>query len=101
MRFFDFAELLTHYARTTPEAPALRYERAGRVETMDYLTLLTTAEARSEALRRSGCTCLGVFTDGTVDCVLTIFGAVLAGIQVVLLDEDTPEEKLPGLRVKT
>ena len=97
MRFFDFAELLTHYARTTPEAPALRYERAGRVETMDYLTLLTTAEARSEALRRSGCTCLGVFTDGTVECVLTIFGAVLSGIQVVLLDEDTPEEKLPAL----
>ena len=101
MRFFDFAELLTHYARTTPEAPALRYERAGRVETMDYLTLLTTAEARSEALRRSACTCLGVFTDGTVECVLTIFGAVLAGIQVVLLDEDTPEEKLPGLLAYT
>lgn len=101
MRFFDFAELLTHYARTSPEAPALRYERRGRVETVDYLSLLTRAEQRGDDLRRRGCTCLAVFTDGSVDCVLTVFGAVLAGIQVVLLDQDTPAEKLPALLAYT
>ena len=39
-------------------------------------------------------TCLGVLCDGSLSCVLTIFAAVLAGLQVVLLDENASEDLL-------
>ena len=101
MRFFDFADMLTHYARTTPDAPALRYEKGGAVETVTYLELLQLADKKAAALRCRRSTCLGVLCDGSLQCVAAIFGAVLAGVQVVLLDEDIPEEKLAMLLAYT
>ena len=93
MRFDNFAHLLRHWAAAAPDAPALKH--AGGVCT--FAALLARVEARAEALRKTGKTCLGLLSDGSFECVVELFAANLAGLQVVMLDEEAPDELLLAL----
>ena len=87
MRFSDFSQLLSHYASQTPDSPALfREGKAGR-EAVSYARLEERVASRAAEYRLTGKTCLGVFTDGSADCVITVFAALRAGLQVALLDD--------------
>lgn len=97
MRFSSFAEMLSYYAERTPDAPALRYEEGGAVATMTYAGLARATRRRAEEIGALGKTCMGVFTDGSAACLIEIFAAVRAGLQVVLLDESVPTVVLRGL----
>ena len=92
-RFASFAEMLSHWAEKAPAHPALRYDGA----CLSFRELEETVETRAQKLREEGKTCLGVLCDGSLECVLTIFAAVRAHRQVVLLDAALPDEQLPGL----
>ena len=93
MRFDGFSHMLSHWAQQTPDAPALRYgERV-----CSYRELLSLVSARADELRAGGGTCLGVLADGSLDCVLTVFAGSLAGLQLVLLDPNQPEDVLMAL----
>ena len=93
MRFESFRELLSYWAAQTPDASALRYgERR-----CSFAGLWQAVQTRAEELKASGKTCLGVLSDGSLDCVVTIFAANLAGLQLVLLDESAPEPLLRAL----
>lgn len=94
MRFTSFEHLLRCQAELRPEETALRFGGDG---TRSYRELLEEVRKRAEARRRSGKTCLGVLCDGSFDCVCEIFGAALAGLQLVLLDGNLPEDRLPAL----
>ena len=93
MRFTSFEDLLTSQAQAGPEAPALRFEED---RTLSYGQLLAEVRRRAEIWRESGKSCLGILCDGSYDCVCTIFGAALAGLQLVLLDGNLPESELPA-----
>ena len=93
MRFTSFEDLLTRQAALRPEAPALRYDEAG---VCSYGQLLAEARRRAEIWRARGKSCLGILCDGSFDCVCTLFGAALAGLQLVLLDGNLPESELPA-----
>ncbi len=95
MRFHSFAHLLSYQAENLGEKTALIYG-TGR-KTVSYQALYETVSREAERWRRSGKTCLGVLCDGSFECVTTILAANLAGLQVVLLDENVPDEQLPGL----
>ena len=95
MRFRSFDHLLSHQAREIPGLPALIYGRDRQICT--YGDLYREVLKRADQWRGSGKTCLGVLCDGSFDCVCTIFAANLAGLQVVLLDENVPDKQLPGL----
>ena len=97
MRFSSFAEMIGHYAELTPKAPAIRYEDNGRPAEMSYAALEMAVASRAEELRAGGRTCLGLFADGSLDCVVELFAAVRAGLQLVLLDESVPVPILRGL----
>ena len=88
MRFDSFAHMLSHWADTAPDAPAVRH--ANGVCTFSELKAL--AERRAEELRRTGKTCLGLLSDGSFECVIELFAANLAGLQLVMLDEDAPDD---------
>ncbi len=93
MRFESFRELLSWWAERTPDAPALRFgERR-----CSFAALWQAVQTRAEELKASGKTCMGVLSDGSLDCVVTIFAANLAGLQLVLLDESAPEALLRAL----
>ena len=97
-KYPSFAALLEDLAARQPEAPALRFGAAG---CKSYLTFQKDVQARAEALKAMGKRCLGVLCDGSYACVREIFAAALAGMQLVLLDENVPEEELPALIRKT
>ena len=96
MRFSSFEHMLSHWAQQSPDAPALCFDDHGE-RTWTYRELLRQVENRARELRDKGKSCIGVLSDGSRDCVLTIFGAVLAGYQVVMLDPAVPEELLKSL----
>ena len=93
MRFDSFEHMISHWARETPDACALRHERGE----CTFRQLYGLVRERAEALRRGGKTCLGILSDGSFDCVVTIFAASLAGLQIVMLDENAPEDTLRQL----
>ena len=93
MRFDSFEHLLRHFAETSPDAPALRYEK----ETLSFSQLLARVLARAEELKGEGKTCLGLLCDGSLDNVVEIFAANLAGLQLVLLDASLESEVLKTL----
>ena len=82
VRFDSFEHLLSHFALSTPDAPALRYEAT----TLSFAALFQSVQKRAEELRKSGKSCLGVLCDGSLENVIEIFAASLAGLQIVLLD---------------
>ena len=97
LRFSSFAEMLGHYAERTPDAPALRYAEGDAAAAMTYAQLARAVERRAEEIKALGKTCMGVFADGSAACLIEIFAAVRAGLQVVLLDEGVPTVVLRGL----
>ena len=97
MRFSSFQEMLRHYAETTPEAPALWVPGERGAESISFSGLEDAVERRSTELKDGGKTCLAVFADGSGPCVITIFAAVRAGLQVVLLDDSLPDDTAAAL----
>lgn len=97
MRFQRFEELLRYWADKTPDAPALRYNG----QTLSFSALLAAVRTRAEVLRESGKTCLGLLSDGSMDCVIELFAANLAGLQIVMLDENAPSVLLRQLLTYT
>lgn len=94
MRFTGFSHLLTYGASQTPDAPALRYERGGAIETCTFAALCERVLARAEALKAEGRHACGVLADGSFACVVELFASVLAGRRTVLLSENAAEEVL-------
>ena len=93
VRFDSFAHLLSHFAEVCPDAPALRYEK----ETLCFAELLRRVNARADALRGEGKSCLGLLCDGSLDNVIELFAANLAGMQLVMLDASLDAEILKTL----
>lgn len=89
--------MLRWYTDRTPDAPALRWEQDGAVRTLSYARLYETVKRRAAELRETGKTCLGLFADGSLACVIELFAAVRAGMQVVMLDRGVPVPILRGL----
>ena len=97
LRFSCFEELLSCWAEKSPDAAALRYAN----RTLTFSQLYAAVKARARVLRESGKSCLGLLSDGSMDCVIELFAANLAGMQIVMLDENAPEKLLRQLIVYT
>ena len=93
MRFDGFEHLLSHFAETSPDAPALRYES----ETLSFSALHRRVKSRAEELKAEGKSCLGLLCDGSLDNVIEIFAGNLAGLQLVLLDASLDADVLKTL----
>ncbi len=95
VRFSSFSEMLAHFARITPDASALIYDD-GEKRYCSFAELYSRVQTAAEQYRRGGKRCLGVLADGRLDCIITIFAANTAGLQLVILDENTPTAILKG-----
>ena len=96
MRFSGFDALLAHWAEKTPDAPALYYDAGGK-QVCTYAALRETVDRRAREWAQDGGSCLGLLCDGSFSCVVELFAAVQAGLQVVLLDALAPEDTLAAL----
>ena len=93
MRYRDFDDMLKSKAEVLPEHPALRYGE----KVWTYRELYEAVCRKAEEYRASEKTCLGVLADGSADCVIALFGAAKAGLQLVMLDASLPDEAYPPL----
>ena len=94
MRFHTFHEMIRYYAERTPDAPALHYESGGVLRTMSFSALQKAVGGRAKAMLEEKGTCEGILSDGGIASTIEIFAAAAACRQIVLLDENTPEELL-------
>ena len=94
MKFHSFEHLLSFRAAEAPNDPALIFEKDGSIQFLSYRGLYLEVLQRAREMKTGGKTCLGILCDGSTDCILTIFAGVLSGMQIVLLDENAPEDLL-------
>ena len=95
MKQYDgFEDLLTSQAGRIPDRAALLYEKNGSTASVTWRELLAMSCRRARELSDTGKSCIGILCDGSLDCVVTMFGSVLAGLQTVLLGEAASEELL-------
>ena len=95
MRFSGFEELLSTYASSAPDAPALIYEDEG-IRTITFSALYETVKAETAEWKSSGKHCVGILSDGSFACVTAILAANIAGLQIVMLDGAAPLSTLKG-----
>ena len=97
MRYRDFDDMLKNKAESLPDHAALRYGE----KTWTFRELYEAVCRKAEEYRASGKTCLGILADGSPDCVISLFGAAKAGLQLVMLDAALPDEAYPPLLAYT
>ena len=96
MRFSSLFQMLSFRASEHGSRTALFYEAGGERAGLSYFELFDLVQRRANDLRASGKTSIGILTDGSLDCVITIMASIVSGLQTVLLDENTPDALLKG-----
>ncbi len=96
MRFDSFHHMLSYWAEKTPEKTALLYDDQG-LKALSFSELLAAVGERAEQLKADGGSCIGILADGSETCVIEIFAAAAAGLQIVMLDSSLPDETLGSL----
>lgn len=94
MLFESFRQLLSYYAAKRPQFTALVYERDGILCRCSYRELYSAVTKRALELEACGASCMGILADGSFDCVVEIFAANMAGLQVVMLDSSLDVDSL-------
>lgn len=92
MRFTSFSEILSYYSGN--QNPALLYDCDGEKKTLSYAELAALTQQKAEALQASGKTSIGILCSSGMECIVTIFAAAAAKMQVVMLDEGLSDDKL-------
>lgn len=94
MRFSTVREMLAFHAGTAPAAPALLFENENRLTRLTFSELLSLTDREAAAQKSDGGKCLAFVAESSPDALIVFFGAVTAGLAVVLLDPNEPEEDL-------
>ena len=93
MRFQSFEELLHYWEKESPDRTALCWGQ----ESCSFHELRERVLRRDAELEKYEKSCLGLLADGSMNCVVEIFAANIAGLQLVMLDASAPESILRGL----
>ena len=92
-RFYNFSELLRHYARLSPDAPALKDGHY----VLSFAELYSRVQDRAGLIAQARRSCVAVVAESSIDCVIQVFAASAAGLRIVMLDETLPDEVLKAL----
>ena len=85
MRFGSFEEMLSFYA-SDEKAVALIHGEKEDTEGITYSELLKLIDDKATELSGKNKTSIGIICSSSVECVVTVFAAVKAKMQVVLID---------------
>ena len=97
-RYKDFDDLIDRMASSMPEHPAvLVWEGDKGVRVVSWDELAACVRERASALAAKGCACEAVLADGSYECVVEVFAAVRAGLQVALFDPLMPNRVMEPL----
>ena len=93
----SFEDLVTRMASDRPDAIALLHGANDRYQRVTWKGFETDIHARAEQLRETGKTCLAILADGSYTCLVELFAANIAGMQVAMLDAAVPDKMLAQL----
>jgi long-subunit acyl-CoA synthetase (AMP-forming) len=96
IRYSGFEDLLEQQTLENGSKPAFLYDDNGR-KVMTWKEFHDAVLARRDALKADGKTSMGILADGSLGCVIEIFAANLAGMQVTMLDHTLPAAVLAPL----
>jgi len=94
MRFNSFNEIIEYYSDKSPDSVALYYGIGDEKKQLSFSQLLSLINGKCKEFEESPKTSVGILCSNTKDCVITIFAAVKAGMQVVMLDESLNDSVL-------
>ena len=99
IRYEDFADLVDRMVAESPEKAALLYSPEGGegVRAVTWSELGERVCARADELTGRGLACEAILADGSVGCVVEVFAAVRAGMQVALVDPLIPNDVMMPL----
>ena len=90
IRYKSFEDLLDQSIASSPERTALLTCAGDSVQSVSWGELGQRVHARAEELAARGCACEAILADGSLECVVEVFAAVQAGLQVALIDALMP-----------
>jgi long-subunit acyl-CoA synthetase (AMP-forming) len=94
MRFGSFTDMLKYYSDKNPDSTALIYDKDEKKCSLSYSGLLERVDEKCVQLKATGKTSIGIFCTTDVDCIVTIFAATKAKMQIVMLDESVSDENI-------
>ena len=98
IRYEGFADLVDRMVASAPGKAALvACGNDGAVLGITWEDFAERVRMRSAQLARSGGRCEAILADGSPDCVVEVFAAVKAGLQVALVDPLMPNQVLGPL----
>ena len=95
MKYRSFKELLEYNAEKYPEYSAFIY--GSEKNSLTNREFKERVYKRSEELDKEAFSVLGILCDGSIDCVIEIFACVLTKKQLVLFNQNIPDEILKEL----
>ena len=97
-RYKDFSDLVDRMAASFPERTALlACDEQGCVHPTTWSELAAHARSRAGELEALNRTCEAILADGTLECIVEVFAAVRAGLQVALIDPLMPNHLIAPL----
>lgn len=90
-RYKDFADLVDRMAASFPGKAALQVaDGDGCVHAISWADLASRVDMRAGELAGQKRACEAILADGSAECVVEVFAAVKAGLQVALVDPMMP-----------
>ena len=91
IRYKNFEDLINRMVSSFPERNALLYSPKGEeVQAVTWAELAERVHVRADELARRNRACEAILADGSYGCVVEVFAAVQAGLQVALVDPLMP-----------
>ena len=95
--YHTFAEMLSDQNQKNPDKVAIITSQYEEQISITYHELYLKIMELAERYRREACSCVGLYANGSVDWIITMFASVLAGKRTVLFDVLFPPEQMMEL----
>lgn len=95
--YSGFSDLIDRMASERADAIAFVHGAGGTYHRVTWEAFKRDVDARAVELRETGKTCEAILADGSYACIVEIFAANIAGMQVAMLDMAVPDKMLSQL----
>ena len=97
-RYKNFDDLVDRMVASAPERAALNVcEQGDEVRVVTWSEFAACVDRRADVLSGQRRLCEAILADGTLGCVVEVFAAVRAGLQVALIDPLMPNQVMAPL----
>ena len=97
VKYEGFSDFLTKMAEQRPDAIAFLHGAGDVYQRVTWAGFVSDVETRAAELRASGKTCIAILADGSYTCIVELFAANIAGLQIAMLDTAVPDKMLAQL----